>query len=120
MLLLVVFVFLVLFVLVPPVPVLSLLFSLEALVVDIRLMALFQPMAISLIFALIPVVIIPVVGVIDPSPTFFALFPFVSLVIVLWSGDGPNPYRRYERRRHKQRSQIFISTMHNNPPAVAH
>ena len=70
-----------LLVFVPPVPVCSLLFVLEVFELDIRLMPLFEPATVHPIFAIVPVVIIPVIRVVH-SP----LFPFVPFVIpvILW------------------------------------
>jgi hypothetical protein len=112
-----VLVFLVLFVLMPPGPVLPLLFVLETFVVHVRLTALLEPMPICLVLAPIPVVVVLVIRVVYPSLSLFLLMP---LMIVLRSGHGSNAERRHHCRRQKQCSYIFIPTMHNSPPAVAH
>ena len=73
-----VFVLFMLFVLVPPSPVLFLLSAAETVVFDVRAMALLQPTAVDLILAIVPIVVVPAIRVVYPT---FALFPFMAFVI---------------------------------------
>jgi hypothetical protein len=93
---------LVLFVLVAPLPVCSLLFVVEPLVIHVSLMPLVEPAAIHLVFTLIPVVIVTMIRIIDALFTTFVLFAFMSFVIVLGGGDGKCADRSHECRRYKQ------------------
>ena len=64
---------------VSPVPILPLLFVLEAFVIDICPVAHFQPMPVNPVLALIPVVIVLVIGVVYSS---FLCLPLVISVIL--------------------------------------
>jgi len=84
------FVFLMLFMLVAPLPVLMLAPFIEPLVIHVGFMPLLEPVPVSSIFALIPVVIIAVIGIVDS----FSTLPFLLLV----------PFMIVLRAPHRQRS----------------
>jgi len=86
------------FVLVTPLPIFMLTPFIEPFIVHVRLVPLLQPVPVSSIFALIPVVIIAVIAIVDSLSTlpFFLLAPFV---IVLWSPHRQCSHRRHERSR---------------------
>jgi hypothetical protein len=79
----------VLLMLVPPVPIRSLLFALEPREIHVGLMPLFTPAAVGLVFAPIPVVIVVTLAVI--VAVLRSLFLFMPLVIVLRSRYGERP-----------------------------
>jgi len=91
-------VLLMLFMLVAPFPVLMLMPLIEPIIIYVGFMPLLEPVPISSIFALIPVVIITVIGIVDSFSTlpFFLLVPFV---IILRSPHGQRSHRRHERSR---------------------
>jgi hypothetical protein len=74
-------VFFMLFVLVPPAPVLPLFFVFQAIVLNVGLMPFFPPLTVGPILAVIPIVVILVIAIVNPTLTLFLLVP---LMIVLW------------------------------------
>src|SRR5579863_4451131 len=107
------FMLLVLFVLMPPLPVLALALSVELVVIHVGLVLEVQPVPVSLIFSLVPVVIVVMLIVVNPS--FFLLVPFV---LVLRRRHGQSPDWRHQRGRKKHRRNISIPTMHICPPGI--
>src|SRR6202035_5110555 len=104
-----------LLVLVAPGPVGALIAFLEPVVVDIGIVTLFVPAPVSRVLAVIPVVIILVIGIVYAA--FAPLFLLVPLVIVLWCGHSKGTHWRHQRSRQKQRSDILVSTLHSYPPS---
>src|SRR5215831_3859406 len=86
---------LMLFVLMAPLPIFMLAPFIEPIVVHLGLVPLLQPVPVSSIFALIPVVIIAVIGIVDSLSTL-PLFLLAPFMIVLWS-----PHRQRSHRRHQ-------------------
>jgi hypothetical protein len=78
------------FVLVPPLPVLALLFALETVKIDISFMPFFPPVAVSPVLAVIPVVVVVVVGVVDSVVLPVSIF--IVFIAILhrdyWLGIG--------------------------------
>src|SRR6202042_693122 len=102
-----------LFMALPPIPILPLIFLLEVFVIDVDHVPSFQPVPIRIILDFVPVVIVLVIGIVHASGLF--LVPFV---IILWCGHGKGTHRRHQCSRQKQRSYIFISTLHSSPPVA--
>src|ERR1700684_4329947 len=96
--------------LVPPVPVGSLLPMLEVLVIHVGRVPCLQPTSIDFVLARIPIVIILVIWIVNPSLPFFFFMP---LVLVLWCGHSKRAQGRQQCSCEKQRGNVFISTMHS-------
>src|SRR5579859_53335 len=77
---------------VPPSPVIFLIPLIHLIVWHVVAMPIRHPSPIVFIFLPIPVVIVPVIGIVNPALAFFLLVP---LVIVLRGGKGKGPDRRH-------------------------
>jgi hypothetical protein len=82
-----------LFVLVPPIPVLALLFALETLVIDVPLVPRLQPATVNLVFPGIPVVVILMIRVVYAS---FPLSLLVTFMLILRSSHSKGAQWRQE------------------------
>jgi len=69
----------VLLVLVPPIPVFPLLLALQPVEFAVSFMPLLQPVPVSTVFAVIPVMVVMVVGIIDPAVISISIMLFVLL-----------------------------------------
>jgi len=85
-------VFLMLPMLVAPLPVIALKPSVKPVIGYVRFVPLLQPVTVSLVFALIPVVIILVIAVVYPMLPLF-LFVTFMIPIVLWRRHRQCPNR---------------------------
>jgi Flp pilus assembly protein TadB len=112
---LVMFVLLVFLVLVTPVPVLALLFVLQTVVIHVGFVPAFQPPAVHSIFAIIPVVIVVMVGIVDPVAVTIP----VMIIVVLY-GDYRLGIRQRSRQRRCQQNETKIpkSSVHSFLPFV--
>jgi hypothetical protein len=77
----IVFVFFMIRVLMPPAPVVTLLSVLQLTVVNIGLVPFVPPLTVSPVLAIVPVVVILVIAIVDPP---LLLLLLVTLMIVLW------------------------------------
>jgi hypothetical protein len=75
-----VFLTLVLFVLVPPIPILPLFFVLEVFIIDIGSVTFVQPAPVGFVLAIVPVVIVLVIGIVHAP--FLTLVPLVIPVVL--------------------------------------
>jgi len=78
--------------LVSPLPVLSLAFLVQPVVIHIGLVALLQPVVVRFILPLVPIAILLVLGIVNPVLPFFLL---MALVIILRSWYSERPDRRH-------------------------
>jgi len=85
----------VLLLLVAPVPVVPLLSAPEAFNVDVALVPFVKPTPVSLVLTRIPIVIVPVIGIVYPSLAF-SLFVPLAIPIILWRGHGKGAQRRQQ------------------------
>jgi hypothetical protein len=110
-----VFVLLVLLVFVPPLPVLMLPLLFQVLIVHVGFVPLLQPVPVSLILPLVPIVIVPTVRIVNPVLPFFLLMP---LMIILGPRYGESPDGCHQRRRQAKNCQMLHFRTHAFPPDV--